>query len=155
MITSVWTVTVRESEVFDRLIDESIQEGQRRAAANLPALVASDDDKAILHRYYCEALAELSAVLARRTTRVGGSISNTTDETTRMITTVYTLAMTDNHESALLNPLAAHCLEFLVARLMEKWYGQGSEFGANYEKDEIRHILQFRRVPIERPSRPL
>lgn len=150
-ITNVWTITVREEEVFNRFIDEGIQEGRRRSAANAPALIPSDDDRATLHRYYREGLAELSALLARRTTRVGGSISNTTDEDTKMITTVFTLAMTCNHESALLSPLASHCLEFLLARLMEKWYGHGSDFGGEREKGKIRHIIHYRRNPIERP----
>lgn len=162
-ITSIWTVTVREEEVFKRFIDESIQQSERFSTGGKPrgmtskpeGLLASDDDRAILHRYYCGALAELSALLARRTTRVGGSIVNETDDTTKMITTTYTLAMTDNHESELLHSLGAHCLEFLLARLMEKWYGHGSDFGGNVEKDEVRHILQFRRWPIERPFRPL
>lgn len=145
--------------MFKRFIDEGIQQSSRFTASGKPpgratkpeGILASDDDRAILHRYYCAALAELSALLARRTTRVGGSISNTTDEETKMITTVFSLPMSANHESELLEPLAAHCLEFLVARLMEKWYGHGSEFGANYEKDEIRHIIHYRRYPIERP----
>jgi hypothetical protein len=154
-ITNVWKVTIVENEVFNRFIDETIQESKRRSLGNAPSLVASDDDRAILHRYYRDALAELSAVLARRTTRVGGSIINTTDETTKMLTTVFTLPMTDNHESELLSPLASHCLEFLIAKLMEKWFGHGSDFGSEGEKDEIRHILHFRRVPIERPFRPL
>lgn len=151
IITNIWSVTVNEAEVFDRFIDESIQQGDRLAASKTPALIASDDDRTILHRYYCSALAELSALLARRTTRVGGGISNTTDPDTKMITTVYTLPMTDNHESDLMDALAAHCLEFLIARTMEKWYGHGSDFGANNEKDEVRHILHWRRIPIERP----
>lgn len=154
-ITNVWTITVNESEVLERFIDESIQESERRDAAGAPAIIASDDDKAILHRYYCAALAELSALLAKRTKRVGGDITNTVDETTKMITTVYMLAMTCNHEPELLPSLGAHCLDFLVARLMERWYGQGSDFGGDVEKDQIRHILQFRRFPIERPIRPL
>lgn len=150
-ITNVWTITVDEAEVFDRFIDETIQERNRRTAANAPNIMASDDDKAILHRYYCACLAELSAVLARRTRRVGGGIGNETDETTKMITTTFFMPMTANHEDSLVEPLGAHCLEFLVARLMEKWYGHGSDFGANAEKDEIRHILHYRRYPIERP----
>lgn len=154
-ITSVWTVTINEDEVFKRFIDETIQEQRRRELGNLPGMVASDDDRATLHRYYRDALAELSAVLARRTTRVGGSIVNTTDEDTKMLTTVYTMPMTCNHESALLSPLASHCLEFLIAKLMEKWYGHGSDFGSESEKNEVRHIIHFRRWPIERPNRVL
>jgi len=154
-ITNVWTVTVDESEVFERFIDETIQDGQRRTASGNTAFMASDDDRAIMHRYYCAALAELSAVLARRTKRVGGSITNTPDPDTKMITTVYTLAMTCNHESELLPSLGAHCLEFLVARLMEKWYGHGSNFGSEEEKRQVREILHYRRFPIERPIRPL
>ena len=154
-ITNIWTITVDEAEVFNRITDESIQEGVRRSAANAPSIIVSDRDKPLLHRYYCEALAELSALLARRTTRVGGSIVNNTDATTKMITTVFTLAMTDNHESALMPALASHCLEFLIARAVEKWYGHGSNYGSAYEKGEIRHILHYRRFPIERPQRPL
>lgn len=151
MITSVWTITVNEEEVFNRFIDESLQQSQRMAVNNMQALPASDNDKAVFHRYYCGSLAELSAVLARRTKRVGGDISNTVDETTGFITTVYSLAMTDNHESELLQSLAAHCLNFLVLRTLERWYGHGSDFGAALEKDNVRHVLHYRRIPIERP----
>ena len=31
-ITNVWTITVNEAEVFDRFIDETIQENNRRTA---------------------------------------------------------------------------------------------------------------------------
>lgn len=151
-ITDVWTITVNEAEVLQRFNDEGIQENSRLAARNLPSIMLSDDDRAIVHRYYCASLAELSAVLARRTTRVGGSIENSGD---KMLVTVYTMPMTDNHESELLNSLGSHCMEFLVARLMEKWYGHGSDFGAEAEKNQIRQILHYRRFPIERPFRPL
>ena len=154
-ITSVWSVVVNEQEVLDRFIDETIQEGERRKAMNAPSLVASDDDKSNLHRYYCAALAELSALLARRTRRVGGGIGNETDHDTKMITTTYFMPMTANHEDSLLEPLGAHCLDFLVARLMERWYGQGSNFGAEDIKKMIREVIHFRRFPIERPFRPL
>ena len=150
-LNSLWTVVVDEADVFNRFIDEAIQENTRRSAANVPSFMASDNDKAIFHRYYCAALAELSALLARRTRRVGGGIDNEPDEDTKMIKTTYFMPMTANHEEALLEPLGAQCLEFLVARLMEKWYGQGSNFGGENEKNEIRHILHFRRYPIERP----
>lgn len=151
-ITNIWTVTIDEAEVFNRVIDEGIQQGQRAGAQGKPALIMSDNDRAILHRYYRNALAELSALLARRTTRVGGGITNVTDDETKMLTTIYTLPMTNNHESELLEALASHCLEFLIARLLEKWYGHGSDFGAEAEKDEVRHIIHFRRIPIERPA---
>lgn len=154
-ITSVWTITVNEEEVFKRFIDESIQQTERNALKNVGGITASDDDRAVFHRYYCASLAELSAVLARRTKRVGGDITNTVDPTTGFITTVYSLAMTENHESELLNSLAAHCLEFLVLRSQERWYGHGADFGATFEKDEVRNIIHFRRFPIERPFRPL
>jgi len=150
-ITSLWSVVVDEADVFKRFIDETIQENTRRSAANAPSFMASDDDKAIFHRYYCAALAELSALLARRTRRVGGGIGNEPDPNTKMIKTTYFMPMTCNHEDSLIEALGAHCLEFLVARLMEKWYGQGSNFGGEKEKNEIRHILHFRRYPIERP----
>ena len=157
-ITNVWTITISEKDVFDRLIDEGIQQESRLSSAPTKrgysagkGILMSEDDKAILHRYYHSSLAELSALLARRTTRVGGSIVNNVDADTKMLTTVYTMPMTDNHESALLPALASHCLEFLVARQMEQWYGHGSDFGSNNQKGEIRHILHFRRIPIERP----
>ena len=150
-ITSVWTIIVDEQEVLDRFNDESIHEGERRKTGGAPSIVASDDDKAVVHRYYCASLAELSALLARRTRRVGGGIDNATDPDTGMIKTTYFMPMTANHEDSLTEPLGAHCLEFLVARLMEKWYGHGSDFGGEREKGEIRHILHYRREPIERP----
>ena len=154
-ITNVWTVRVSEADVFNRFIDEAIQEEKRRNAGKAPLVIVGEDDKAILHRYYCASLAELSAVLAKRTRRVGGSIVNTTDQETNMLTTVYTLAMTDNHECELIHALGAHCLEFLVDRLMEKWYGHGSDFGAQLEKDQVRDLLNYRRSCIERPIRPI
>jgi len=157
-ITSIWTVVVNEADVFNRVTDEGIQQESRLSAAPVKrgysaakGVQISDDDKAIFHRYYCAALAELSALLARRTRRVGGGIGNETDETTKMIKTTYFMPMTNNHEDSLIESLGAHCLEFLIARVMEKWYGHGSDFGGEREKGEIRHILHFRRYPIERP----
>lgn len=150
-ITTVWTVEVNEKDVLDRFIDETIHEGERRSVVQGRAILASDDDRAILHRYYCNCLAELSALLAKRTRRVGGNIVNETDEETKLIHTCFHMPMTANHEDALLQPLASHCLEFLVASLMEKWYGHGSDFGSNAEKQQIRDILNYRRYPVERP----
>ena len=152
-ITNVWTVTIRQGEVFNRVTDESLMNSYQRSAQNPQGdgTILTDDDRAFFERYYRTALAELSAVLARRTTRVGGSIVNTTDEDGMLITT-YTLAMTDNHESALLPALASHCLAFLVARVLEMWYGKGTDLGSGVEKDQIKHVLHFRRFPIERPG---
>lgn len=156
-ITNVWTVTLREQEVFDRVTDESLMASYQRAAQNPKedGTVITDDDRAFFERYYRVSLAELSALLAKRTTRVGGSIVNSKDMSTSFITTVFTLPMTDNHESALLQSLASHCLEFMIARVLERWYGRGTDFGSEVEKSEIKHILQFRRFPIERPGRVL
>ena len=154
-ITNIWTVRVSEADVFNRFTDEAIQEEKRRNAGKTPSVIVSEDDKAILHRYYCASLAELSAVMAKRTRRVGGSIVNSVDQETRMLTTVYTLAMTDNHESELIHALGAHCLEFLVARLLEKWYGHGSDFGSDAEKGQVRDTINYRRACIERPIRPI
>ena len=156
-ITNIWNITISQEEVFKRCTDETLQTVYQRTAENPKGdgTVMSDDDRAFFERYYRAALAELSALLARRTTRVGGRIANSRDEETGFITTVYTLAMTDNHESALLQSLASHCLEFLILRVLEKWYGQGSDFGSEQEKQEIRSIIHFRRFPIERPCRVL
>ena len=155
-ITNVWTITIYESEVFKRVTDESLQAVYQRAPENPKGdgTVITDDDRAFFERYYRAALAELSVLLARRTTRVGGSIVNNKDGEGFLIT-VYTMPMTDNHESALLPALSSHCLEFLVARVLEKWYGHGSELGSNEEREQIRHIIHFRRIPIERPARPI
>lgn len=103
-ITNVWTITIRQEEVFKRVTDESLASVYQRATENPKGdgTVMTDDDRSFFERYYRLALAELSALLARRTTRVGGSIVNSKDESTGFLTTVYTLAMTDNHESALL-----------------------------------------------------
>lgn len=154
-ITSVWTVVIKEEEVLNRFIDETIHEAEKRAGGKEFFPVASDDDRSNLHRYYCGALAELSALLARRTRRVGGGIGNETDDTTKMITTTYFMPMSANHEDSLLDGLGAHCLDFLVASLMEKWVGHGSNFGSEDEKKMIREIIHFRRFPIERPFRIL
>lgn len=153
-ITNVWTITISEAEVFARVTDESLMTSYQRTPQNPKedGNVITDDDRAYFERYYRSALAELSALLARRTTRVGGSIENTSDSSTGFITTVYTLPMTDNHESALLPALASHCLEFIIASVLEKWYGHGADFGSNSWKEQIRSVLHFRRFPIERPG---
>ena len=152
-ITNIWTVTIYEREVFDRVTDESLMASYQRAAENPKGdgLVITDDDRAFFERYYRAALAELSAVLARRTGKPGGSIVNNVDDN-GMLVSVYNLAMTDNHEAELLPALASHCLEFLIAKVMEKWYGRGADFGSEGEKDQIKHVLHFRRFPIERPG---
>lgn len=156
-ITNIWTITVRESEVFDRVTDESLMASYQRAEQNPKedGTVITDDDRAFFERYYRAALAELSALLAKRTVRYGGGIVNERDTDTGFITTVYTLAMTCNHESDLVNALASHCLEFIIAKVLEKWYGRGADFGSETEKQQIRHILNYRRFCIERPARPL
>ena len=156
-ITTVWTIELSEEEVFKRVTDESLMTSYQRMSDNPKGdgNVLTDDDRAYFERYYRVALAELSALLARRTTRVGGSIVNTKDEETGYLYTTYTLPMTDNHESELLQALASHCLEYLIASVQEKWYGKGSDFGSSIEKEQIRNIIHFRRFPIERPQRPL
>lgn len=153
-ITNVWTITVEQKEVFDRVTDESLMNSYQRSAQNPKedGMIITDDDRAYFERYYRLSLAELSALLARRTTRVGGSIVNHKDPDTGYMTTVFTMPMTDNHESALLHSLASHCLEFLIARVQEKWYGHGTDFGSEAEKQQIRHIIHFRRFSIERPA---
>ena len=155
-ITNIWTIILHEEEVFNRVTDESLQAVYVRAPENPKedGAVITDDDRAFFERYYRAALAELSALLAKRTYRYGGSIRNEHDPHTGYITTIYTLAMTDNHEPGLSESLASHCLEFVVAKVNEKWYGRGTDFGSEAEKQQIRHILNHRRFCIERPIRP-
>ena len=156
-ITNIWTVTLRQEEVFNRVTDESLMASYQRAADNPKGdgTVITDDDRAYFERYYRTALAELSALLARRTTRFGGSIVNSHDQETGYMTTVYTMPMSDNHESELLPALATLCLDFMIARVQEQWYGMGTDFGSKGYKEQIRHVLHFRRIPIERPGNPL
>ena len=155
-ITNIWTITLNESEVFERVTDESLLTVYQRAVENPKGdgTVITDDDRAYFERYYRAALAELSALLAKRTYRYGGSISNDRDPDNGFITTTYTLAMTNNHESGLVQALASHCLEFIVARVNEKCYGRGTDFGSEAEKQAIREILHHRRTLFERPARP-
>ena len=63
--------------------------------------------------------------------------------------------MTCNHESELVNSLASNCLEFVIARVNEQWYGRGTDFGSASYKESIRSILNHRRFCIERPLRPM
>lgn len=156
-ITNLWTIVLEESEVFERVTDESLMASYQRAPENPKedGTVITDDDRAFFERYYRAALAELSALLAKRTYKYGGSISNDRDPDTGFITTTYTLAMTINHESGLVQALASHCLEFIVAKVLEKWYGRGTDFGSETEKQQIRHIINYRRFCIERPGRPM
>lgn len=153
-ITNVWRVSLHEEEVFHRVTDESLLTAYQRARPDAKgvATAMTDDDRAYFERYYRAALAELSVLLARRTTRVGGGIESEKDEETGFLTTVYTMPMTDNHEYELLDALCSHCLEFVVARVLEKWYGHGNDFGSEDEKEQIKHIVHFRRWPIERPG---
>lgn len=155
-ITNIWKITIREKQVFQRVTDESLQAVYQRAESNPKedGAVITDDDRAFFERYYRAALAELSRLLAKRTYRYGGSITNERDEIDGYITTTYNLAMTANHESGLVNALASHCLEFIVAKVNEKWYGRGTDFGSEVEKQHIRDILHHRRFLVERPGRP-
>lgn len=156
-ITNVWTIVLHEDEVFARVTDESLMNSYQRVQQNPKQndeTVITDDDRAFFERYYRASLAELSALLAKRTVRYGGGIVNERDVDTGFITTKYTLAMTANHESDLLQSLASHCLEFIVAKVQEKWYGRGADFGSEEYKKLIREVLNHRRFPIERPARP-
>lgn len=149
-ITNVWTITLKESEVFNRVTDESLRTNDR-LAGKVPPTFISDEDKAYFHRYYLEALSELSVMLARRTARFGGGIE--TDPETGE--TTYSLAMSGNHESELLHSLASHCLEFVIAYIIEKWYGAGTDFGSREERRSINTIIHFRRHPVERQLGPV
>ena len=40
-LNSLWTVVVDEADVFNRFIDEAIQENTRRSAANVPSFKAN------------------------------------------------------------------------------------------------------------------
>lgn len=156
-IRNVWTIAVEEQEVFNRVTDESLMASYQRSPQNPKedGIVITDDDRAYFERYYRAALAELSVLLARRTTRVGGSILSSKDQETGFLTTVYTMPMSGNHESELLDSLASHCLEFLILRVLEKWYGHGIDMGSEAEKQQIREVIHFRRFPIERPGKVL
>lgn len=152
-ITNVWTVTLKEGEVFKRVQDETLMTSYQRLPQNPKedGNVMTDDDEAFFHRYYLNALSELNIMLARRTARVGGDIR--TDHDTRE--TTYTLPMTDAHEELLLTALGSHCLEYVVAKVLENWYGGKADFGSEREAHEIRRIIHFRRFPIERNVTPL
>lgn len=156
-ITNVWTIVLHEEEVFARVTDESLMNSYQRIEKNPKedGSIITDDDRAYFERYYRASLAELSALLAKRTTRYGGSIVNERDPDTGYITTKYTLAMSANHESELLQSLASNCLEFIIAKVQEKWYGRGADFGSENYKTLIRGVLNHRRFPIERPCRPM
>ena len=78
-ITNIWTITIHEREVFKRVTDESLMNSYQRVSENPKQndeTVITDDDRAFFERYYRAALAELSALLAKRTYRYGGSITN-------------------------------------------------------------------------------
>lgn len=156
-ITNIWTVAISQKDVFDRVTDESLMNSYQRTKENIKGdgAVITEDDRSFFERYYRASLAELSVLLARRTTRVGGSIVSSTDIETGFLTTVYTMPMTDNHESDLLESLSSYCLEFVIARCLEKWYGHGANFGSDDYRQQIRHVLNYRRFPIERPARPI
>lgn len=148
-ITNLWSVKLQESEVYKRVVDETLRASFQRMEQppKEEGFVMSDDDKTFFHRYYLAALSELNVLMAKRTTRFGGSIV-TNSETG---VTEYLLPMTGNHESELLTSLASACLEFVIARVLEKWYGPNSDYGGLARKEELLHILNYRRWPIERP----
>lgn len=156
-IANIWQVIIHEEEVFKRVTDESLMNSYQRVPENPKGdgNVITDDDRSYFERYYRYALAELSVLLAKRTTRVGGKIESFKNDDTGFLTTVYTMPMTYNHESELLNSLASFCLAFIIARVQEKWYGHGADFGSEDIKKQIREVLNFRRVPVERHFRPL
>ena len=92
-ITNIWTIVIHESEVFERVTDESLMASYQRAPENPKedGTVITDDDRAFFERYYRASLAELSALLAKRTAKYGGGIRNERDPDTGFITTTYTL----------------------------------------------------------------
>ena len=69
-ITNLWTIVLEESEVFERVTDESLMASYQRAPENPKedGTVITDDDRAFFERYYRAALAELSALLAKTDT---------------------------------------------------------------------------------------
>jgi hypothetical protein len=65
----------------------------------------------------------------------------------------FSLLMSENHDSHMLNPLINACKEYLVCKILEQWYGV--DFMSAEQEKRIVHILQFRRKAVTRRVRPL
>ena len=149
MPIGTWTVSINEDEVFKRVTNESLYHMYMRSAQNPKGdmAVIQDDDEPTFHRYYRRALMELQVLFARRMEFPGGGV-----ETNEKTTTFY-LRMSVNHEPFVLQPMAEHCLEFLIKKVLEQWYL--TNFGSEEEREGVLHCLHFRRRPVSRRLNPI
>lgn len=149
-ITKVWTIEIKEDEVFARCTNESLYQAYNRAEANPKGddVVIQDDDFGQFDVYFGNALANLQILLARRMN--GVPVDNGTNGRKHL---VFTLDMHDNHDDNVLPVLIQHCKEYVIKQVLEQWYH--IDFGSTLERLEINHCLHYRKTPIRRRVGPL
>jgi hypothetical protein len=143
-ITKTWTISISESEVFSRCVNESLYRANNVSAenTNTDAAVMQEDDKGQFSRYFMVALANLGMILSRR-------MSKTADYNNG----VFILDMHDNHDDNILPILINNCYEYVVKKVLEQWYH--ADLGSELDKLEINHCLHYRKNPVHRRVMPL
>lgn len=163
---SIWTISLNKDKLFNETSTRSlyfINQNSKEPVASDSSVVL-DDDRNIFNRYLELAIEDLTVILARRIPQsradypIEFEFNSSSGEEDRTIINdkekiEFYLIMSTNHDSNLLNSLVNYCREFLVCRVLEKWYNV--DFGSAENERKIIHVLQYRRRSSARKVRPL
>lgn len=164
--TSIWTISLKKDKLFNETSTRSlyfISQNSKEPVTSDSSIIL-DDDRNIFNRYLELAVADLIVLLARRipqskseypvefkwdkeTQEDDSTIINDTEKVE------FNLLMSINHDTSMLSPLVNYCREFLISKVLEKWYNV--DFKSIDAEKNIVHTLQFRRRSCARKVRPL
>lgn len=152
-VTKIWTIEIKEDEVFARCTNESLYQAYSRADENRKgdAMVIQEDDRGQFRMYYNIAISKLHMLLARRMDEPLLDYCGCDCDCDRDVT--FDLKMHDNHDNNVLPMLINHCYAYVVKIILEQWYR--ADFGSELERLEINHCIHYRKRPVRRRIDPL
>lgn len=161
---SIWTLSFDKMKLFNETSTRSLyyinQHSKVPVTSDSPIIL--DDDINLFNRYLELAIADLTVLLTRRIPQSKSEYPKEFDfkegdDDSTIINTKdkleYNLLMSVNHDKSMLSPLVNYCRDFLVCRVLEKWYNV--DFGSYAVSQNIVHTLEFRRKSPARKVRPL
>ena len=145
-ITKVWTIEIKEDEVFARCTNESLYQAYNRAETNTKgdAAVIQEDDRGMFRMYFANAVSGLHVILARRMNEPPCNCDQHV---------MFDLLMHENHDDNMIPILTNYCYDYVVKKVLEQWYHVN--FGSEMTKLEINHCLHYRKNPVRRRIGPL
>ena len=158
---SLWTISLDKGELFNETSARSMYfvKLNSKEPVTSDSNVILDDDRNLYNVFMENAVQELLTVLARRIPQSVDEYKALFAEDVKSPITnddskfgIY-LVMGENHDANLINALKIHCKEFLIRKTLEQWYN--ADFGSMSKRDNVAHILHYRRKSSARRVRPL